>query len=67
MMRGITDTVKHLIIINVVFWIGTLVVGEYGVVFTEWFAMHFPMNDSFKPWQIITHMFMHASYVNMGL
>ena len=66
MMRGITDTVKHLIIINVVFWIGTLVVGEYGVVFTEWFAMHFPMNDSFKPWQIITRMFMHASYVNMG-
>ncbi len=66
MMRGITDTVKHLIILNVLFWIGTLAVGQYGQVFTELFAMHFPLSDSFKPWQIITHMFMHASYVGTG-
>jgi len=62
----ISDTVKHLLIINVVFWIGTLTIGQYGSVFDNLFAMHFPMNDGFKPWQIITHMFMHASYVNFG-
>ncbi len=62
----VTDTVKHLIILNVVFWIGTLVVGQYGVVFTDLFAMHFPLSEGFKPWQILTHMFMHASYANMG-
>ncbi|WP_299336813.1 rhomboid family intramembrane serine protease [uncultured Psychroserpens sp.] len=65
-MMRITDTVKHIIILNVIFWIGTIVIGQYGDVFTDLFAMHFPMNDSFKPWQIFTHMFMHASYVGMN-
>ncbi len=62
----ISNTVKHIIIINIVFWVGTLSIGQFGDVFDNLFAMHFPMNDGFKPWQIITHMFMHASYVNMG-
>ncbi len=64
-MMRITDTVKHLIIINVVFWVGTLTIGQYGSVFNDLFAMHFPMSEGFKPWQIITHMFMHASYVGL--
>ena len=65
-MMKLTDTVKHLIIINVIFWIGTLTIGEFGNVFNSLFSMHFPLNDEFKPWQIITHMFMHASYANFG-
>ncbi len=63
MMNKITDTVKHLIIINVIFWLGALTIGNYGDVFRNLFAMHFPQNDLFQPWQIITHMFMHATYV----
>ena len=59
MMRGITDTVKHLIIINVIMFIGTLTIGN-GELFYKWFALYFPMNELFQPWQIITHMFMHG-------
>jgi len=66
MRQGITDAVKHLLIINVVFWIGTLAIGTHGDVFTNLFAEHFPLNKDFKFWQIISHMFMHASYVNTG-
>ncbi len=58
-MMRISDTVKHLIIINVLMFIGTLFVGK-GVLFYDLFAMHFPANESFQPWQIITHMFMHG-------
>ncbi|MDB2462500.1 rhomboid family intramembrane serine protease [Algibacter sp.] len=58
-MMRISDTVKHLIIINVIMFIGTLTIGN-GNSFYEWFAMYFPQNDAFKPWQIITHMFMHG-------
>ncbi|MEN3322895.1 rhomboid family intramembrane serine protease [Mariniflexile soesokkakense] len=65
-MMRISETVKHLIIINIVFWIGTLTIGQFGNVFGDLFAMHFPINDEFKPWQVITHMFMHASYVDYG-
>ena len=59
-MMRISDTVKHLLIINVIMFVGTLVVGG-GNAFYEWFAMYFPKNEAFKPWQIITHMFMHGS------
>ncbi|MBD0832237.1 rhomboid family intramembrane serine protease [Aestuariibaculum sediminum] len=57
-MIRISETVKHLIIINVIMFIGTMTIGNG--VFYEWFAMFFPKNEAFRPWQIITHMFMHG-------
>lgn len=60
----ISDTVKHLIIINVIMFVGTLSVGG-GTLFYDWFAMHFPKNDAFEPWQIITHMFMHGGVTHI--
>lgn len=69
MMNTITDTVKHLLIINVVMFIGTLTVGGAAIgnneLFYEWFALHFPQNDMFKPWQILTHMFMHGGFMHI--
>ena len=59
-MMRISETVKHLIIINVIMFIGTVTVGG-GEAFYNWFALHFPASDGFKPWQIVTHMFMHGS------
>ncbi len=63
MMRGITDTVKHLLIINVLMFIGTLAIGNGS--FYELFALYFPKNDLFKPWQFITHMFMHGGFTHI--
>ncbi|WP_298534382.1 rhomboid family intramembrane serine protease [uncultured Algibacter sp.] len=62
-MMRISETVKHLIIINVIMFIGTQAVGEE--LFFDWFAMHFPKNDAFQPWQIITHMFMHGGAMHI--
>ncbi|WP_136480096.1 rhomboid family intramembrane serine protease [Cognatitamlana onchidii] len=63
-MMRISETVKHLIIINVLMFVGTLAIGQ-GVLFYEWFALYFPKNDAFKPWQIITHMFMHGGMMHI--
>lgn len=60
MRLGITDAVKHLIIINALMFIGTLAIGN-GELFYQWFSLYFPENDLFKPWQILTHMFMHGN------
>lgn len=57
-MMRISETVKHLMIINVMMFIGTLFISNG--IFYDWFAMYFPVNPAFKPWQIITHMFMHG-------
>jgi len=57
-MMRITETVKQLIIINVLVYIGSQIVGApaYDIL-----ALHFPANPDFKIWQVFTHMFMHAS------
>lgn len=65
-MFRITETVKHLLIINFIAWLATITIGSNGVFMTDLFALHFPANPLFEPWQILTHMFMHASYVPGG-
>ena len=57
-MMRITETVKQLIIINVLFFIGSLIVGDAAI---NLLALHFPENPDFKVWQIFTYMFMHSN------
>lgn len=63
-MYRMTETVKHLLIINVIMFIGTVTVGG-GELFYNLFALHFPKNSLFQPWQIITHMFMHGGLTHI--
>ena len=63
-MYRLTDTVKHLIIINVLMFIGTMAFKE-SELFYNWFALYFPQNELFKPWQIFTHMFMHGGLMHI--
>jgi len=56
-MQNLTDTVKHLLIINVIFFVATLTLGD--AVF-DLFALHYPSNPKFQFWQPLTHMFMHG-------
>jgi len=64
MRPGITEAVKHLLIINVIMFIGTLAIGN-GQSFYEWFALYFPKNQLFQPWQVLTHMFMHGDFTHI--
>lgn len=55
---NITGVVKHLLIINVLMYFGTeLIMGHPDRLML---AMFFPTSDFFRPYQIVTHMFMHA-------
>ncbi|APY00790.1 rhomboid family intramembrane serine protease [Lacinutrix venerupis] len=62
-MNRITETVKHLLIINVIMFVATLVIGEARMF--DLFALHYPENGIFKPWQIVTHMFMHGGFTHI--
>ena len=57
-----TETVKFLLIINVIFFIGSQLIGE---VAYEYFALWFVKNPNFQVWQIITHMFMHGGFMHI--
>ena len=59
-MGRITDTVKTLLIINVIFYVGSLSLGN---VAYDLFALWFPENENFQIWQLVTHMFMHSDKV----
>src|SRR5699024_5075754 len=59
-MSRITDTVKTLLIANILFFVGYELVGEQAI---RYLALWFPKNENFRIWQPISHMFMHA---NMG-
>ena len=56
-MRNLTETVKHLLIINGIFFLATLSLGD---ITYDWFALHYPENPKFQLWQPLTHMFMHG-------
>ena len=55
----LTKTVKQLLIINIIMFIGTSLSGD--VVYSL-FGLHFPKSTSFHFWQVISHMFMHGSF-----
>ena len=61
-MGRITDTVKVLIIINVIFFVGTMLIGDYTY---QLFSLWFFQNDNFGIWQVVTHMFMHGSFMHI--
>ena len=58
-MGRLTNTVKHLIIINFIVWFGLIALGNEALYNS--LSLHFPLNEQFRPWQIVTHMFMHSN------
>lgn len=57
-MRSIPETIKQLIIINVIFYFGSQFIGNLGY---DILALHYYENEKFLISQFITHMFMHGS------
>lgn len=76
MYQPMSGVVRHLIIINVLMFIGTYVllgsehyVFEGGVEVLElgrmWLAVYMPGSEHFAPFQVVTHMFMHGDVFHL--
>lgn len=57
-----TETVKQLLIINIIFYIGSNTIAPAAY---DYLALYYPMHENFQWWQPITHMFMHAQVPNL--
>ena len=59
--------VKNLLIINVLLFIttGVLQGSIFNINLTETLGLHYWKSDLFKPWQIITYMFMHGNMTHI--
>ena len=61
MFDRITPVVKNLIIINIIVFLGQ---GAFPKL--EFYLMgHYPLSPEFRPWQMITHMFMHGGFTHL--
>ncbi len=64
-MGRITEAIKHLLIINVLFYVVTYFVPSLQEKMYELFALFYPTSEYFKPWQFVSHMFMHGSTIHI--
>jgi membrane associated rhomboid family serine protease len=56
------EVVKNLLIINGLFFLITIVVGNrFNIDLNQLLGLHYPQSEAFKPYQIITYMFMHGN------
>ncbi|HOD09400.1 MAG TPA: rhomboid family intramembrane serine protease [Flavobacterium sp.] len=60
-MMRMTETVKQLLIINIIFYIGS----QFVAIAYPMFSLYYPENDNFRAWQPLTSMFMHAPMPNL--
>jgi membrane associated rhomboid family serine protease len=61
-MREITPVVKQLIIVNIMLFVGSQIIGDTAYSLLSQF---YPENPGFHFWQPLTSMFMHAPYDQM--
>ena len=57
MLKNIPKVTRNLLIINIILFAATLINQDFMV---RNFALFYPASQYFRPWQIITHMFMHG-------
>ncbi len=66
-MRNITPIVKNLIIINVLFWVASIVLlNTFDFRIDDYLGLHYFKSENFNVAQLVTYMFLH-SYINLGI
>ena len=60
-MLRITPIVKNFLIINVLLFVATYIVGtRFNTDLTSYLALYYPGSQNFQPYQFVTYMFMHG-------
>lgn len=58
--------VKNLLIINGLFFLTTLVLQtQVNYDLSDTLGLHYPLSDDFQPWQLVSYMFMHGSFMHL--
>ena len=61
-MNQMPPITKNLLIINVLCFLASLAFQAHGIDLDQFFGLHFILASGFRPWQLFTYMFMHASF-----
>lgn len=64
--RLMPPVVKNILIINIIMFIGTLVVdSKFGTDLTRFLGLFYPGSEHFEPYQLISHLFMHGNMMHI--
>lgn len=66
MFSQITPVTRNIIILNVIFFVGSFLLANANINLKPLLAGYFPLSPNFRSWQIITHMFMHGSILHIA-
>lgn len=64
LFSNLPDVTKNLLILNVLFFLATVVFSNR-LDLVEVLGMHYPGSNLFKPYQLITHFFMHGGFYHI--
>ena len=57
--------VKNLLIINAIMFLADLALTRFGINLSNVLGLHFFMASDFRPWQLLTYMFMHGNFSHL--
>lgn len=63
MNRNLPEIIKHLIIINVLFFVAKMGLPNFDL--NELFNLHYFENPNFRYWQLVTGIFMHDNFTHL--
>lgn len=61
-MNHLPRITKNLLIINVLFFVGSFVAKRYHIDLNDLLGLHFFMASDFRLYQLVSYMFMHANF-----
>ena len=59
--RYLPPVTKHLLIINAIIWVATMIMKSRGIDLAQYLGLHYWQASDFNPAQLFTYMFMHDS------
>jgi membrane associated rhomboid family serine protease len=59
------EVVKNILIINGIFYLATVVLGNKGIDLNDMLGLHYFQSSKFRIWQFVTYMFMHGSFSHL--
>jgi membrane associated rhomboid family serine protease len=67
MFSNMTNVVKNLLIINLLFFLAKAVASSRGIDLSVILGLHYFDSPDFRPYQIATHFFMHGDLMHIFL
>ena len=65
MFANLPQVTKNILILNIMFFVATLILGWQGIYLKPILGTHYVNSPLFEPYQVVTHFFMHADFFHI--